>query len=98
MTEKELYAAFGAEFELTADAARTQVEFVIDTIIEEAMTTGKSAFGKAGTFKRKDVKAVAARTNVPNALVPGKFYDVAAKPARTKLSFELSKSGKLLGA
>jgi len=98
MTEKELYAKFSEKFGETADAGREKVEFVIDTIVKEAMENGKAAFGKNGTFKRKDVKATAARLNVENALVPGTFYDIPAKPARTKLAFELSKSGKKIGA
>ncbi|RLA81353.1 MAG: hypothetical protein DRG78_09305 [Epsilonproteobacteria bacterium] len=97
MTEKELYSAYQAEFGVTADEARKSVEFVTNTIVTEAMK-GKCAFGKVGTFKVADVKAVAARTGVKNALVPGATYDVAAKPARKKLSFGLSKSGKLIGA
>jgi len=97
MTEKELYSAYQAEFGVTADEARKSVEFVTDTIVAEAMK-GKCAFGKVGTFKAADVKATAARLNVENALVKGTYYDIAAKPARQKLSFSLSKSGKLLGA
>ena len=98
MTEKELYSAYQAEFGVTADEARKSVEWVTDTIVEKAMSEGKCAFGKAGTFKAADVKAVAARLGVKNALVPGATYDVAAKPARKKLAFSLSKSGKLIGA
>ena len=98
MTEKELYSAYQAEFGVTADEARKSVEFVTNTIVEEAMTNGKAAFGKTGTFKRADVAAKPARLGVANPLVPGATYDIAAKPARTKLTFTLSKSGKLIGA
>jgi len=103
MTESELYSAFQEEFNVTSKEARTQVEFVINTIVEEAMK-GKCSFGKVGTFKATDVKAKPAkpaRYNVPNPIHPGTFYDVPAKPAepaRKKLSFTLSKKGKLLGA
>jgi len=97
MTEKELYQAFGEMFDETAASAREKVEFVIDTIVEEAMK-GKASFGKVGTFKAQEVKARPARLGVKNPLVPGAFYDIPAKPARTKLIFSLSKSGKLLGA
>ena len=98
MTEKELYAKFCEKFGETSDAGREKVEFVIDTLIKEAMENGKASFGKVGTFKRKDVKATVGRKNVENALVPGTFYDIPDKPARTKLAFELSKSGKKIGA
>lgn len=97
MTEKELYAAFTEKFGDTADAGREKVEFVINTIVAEAMK-GKCAFGKIGTFSIQEVKAKPARLHVENAMKKGTYYDIAAKPARQKLSFSLSKSGKLLGA
>ena len=97
MTEKELYEAYRVEFGVTADEARKSVEFVTNTIVEQAMA-GKAAFGKVGTFKVAQVAAKPARLNVENPMKKGTYYDVAAKPARTKLTFSLSKSGKLLGA
>ncbi len=97
MTESELFKAFGEQFDETANASREKVEFIIDTLVEEAMKD-KASFGKYGTFKVQAVKARPARLNVENALKPGTFYDIPAKPARTKLAFSLSKKGKLLGA
>lgn len=97
MTHKELYTAFAEKFGDTTDAGREKVEYIIDTMISEAMK-GSCAFGKTGTFKVAQVSAKPARLNVANPMKPGTSYDVPAKPARTKLTFSLSKQGKLLGA
>lgn len=97
MTEKEVIAKFAEARGVSAAEAKETIDTYIDIVVDAAMTDGKCNFGKIGTFKRADVKATAARTGVKNALTGG-TYDVPAKPARTKLAFGLSKSGKLIGA
>lgn len=97
MTEKEVIAKFAELRECSVSEAKETINAYIELVVDAAMTDGKCAFGKIGTFKRADVKATPARTGVKNALTGG-TYDVPAKPARTKLAFGLSKSGKLIGA
>lgn len=102
MTEKEVIAEFASRmgYEGSAKEIDEQARKAIDTytsLVVNTGMTGKCAFGKIGTFKVGQIAAKPARTGVKNALTGG-TYDVAAKPARTKLTFVLSKSGKLIGA
>ena len=98
MTEKEVIAKFAEVRGITVAESKETIDAYLTLVVDTAMADGKCSVGKIGTFKRADVKATAARIGVKNALVPGATYDVAAKPARTKLAFSLSKSGKLIGA
>lgn len=104
MTEKEVIVEYakrmrfeGTEKEIE-EQSRKSINTYVGLLVDTAMAEGKCSFGKVGTFKSADVKAKPARLHVENALVPGTYYDIAAKPARTKLMFSLSKSGKLIGA
>jgi nucleoid DNA-binding protein len=98
MTDKQLKELVAQKFENISKKEISEIITVtIDAIVTETMENGKCAFGKVGTFKRADVAAKPARLGVKNALTGG-TYDIEAKPARTKLSFSLSKSGKELGA
>ena len=97
MTEKEVIAKYAELMNLSLADSKTAIDTYLNLVVDTAMADGKCTFGKIGTFKRADVKATAARTGVKNALTGG-TYDVAAKPARTKLAFGLSKSGKTIGA
>ena len=98
MTEKEVIAAYADKIGKSLPEAKDLIDTYLGLVVDTAMTTGKCTVGKIGTFKKADVKATAARLNIENALVPGTYYDIAAKPARNKLAFSLSKSGKLIGA
>jgi nucleoid DNA-binding protein len=98
-TDKELKALVAGKLE---GVSLTTVTDVInaynETIVEEVIDgSGKAVVGKFGTFSRTDVDAKPARIGVENPMKKGTTYDVPAKPARTKLTFKLSKSGKDLG-
>jgi hypothetical protein len=103
MTEKEVIVEFATRMGYEGSAAeidrtaRKAIDTYTSLVVDTAMANGKCSFGKVGTFKCNDVKAVPARTGVKNSLTGG-IADHAAKPARKKLAFSLSKSGKLIGA
>ncbi len=96
MTEKEVIAKVATDKGITPVEAKELVDYIVGLYVDTAMETGKCTFGKVGTFKRSDVKATEARVGRnPHS---GAAVNIAAKPARTKLSFSLSKPGKLIGA
>ena len=97
MTEKQVISAFAAKFDLTEATAKEYISGYVDMVVSEAMDNGKCTFGKIGTFKRADVAAKAGRHVPAEKSMHGKAYDIPAQPARTKLAFAVSKSGKLLG-
>jgi len=97
MTEKEIIAKVAEDRGLSLTESKELVNYFVDLYVNGTQEDGKMVFGKVGTFKMVDVKATPARTGVKNPLTGG-TYDVAAKPARKKLTFSLSKSGKFIGA
>ena len=96
MTEKEIIKDVAVAVDCSEKDAKTIIDAYLDVLVKGAQADGKAVFGKIGTFKMSDVKATAARYGVKNALTGG-TYDVEAKPARKKLAFSLSKSGKEIG-